>query len=213
MAKSPKSSVARVRRCACRAQRLDARHRALGLVLLAVALQHAHRLAVAEVAPQLLLEELRVGRDHRVGRAQDVAGAAVVLLQRDDLELRVVLRQPLQVVDGGAAPAVDALVVVAHGGEGRARRPAPSAARTARRWCPGTRPPARGRTAPASARALRRRAAAAPAAGRSGRRSPPPGRPPAAPGTGASRARPRARRRWRRRPRRRRRPGPGSSTG
>jgi hypothetical protein len=65
---------------------LDARHGALGLVLLAVALEHAHRLAVAELAPQLLLEELRVLRDHRVGRAQDVAGAAVVLLQRDDLQ-------------------------------------------------------------------------------------------------------------------------------
>jgi hypothetical protein len=79
-----------------------------------------HRLAVAELAPQLLLEDLRVLRDHRVGRAQDVAGAAVVLLQRDDLQLRVVQRQALQVVDGGAAPAVDALVVVAHRGERRA---------------------------------------------------------------------------------------------
>jgi hypothetical protein len=30
-------------------------------VLLAVALDHAHRLAVAELAPQLLLEQLGVG--------------------------------------------------------------------------------------------------------------------------------------------------------
>ena len=54
-----------------------------------------------------------------VGRAQDSAGGAVVLLQRDDLQSRIVLRQALEVVDGGATPAVDALVVVAHGGKRR----------------------------------------------------------------------------------------------
>ena len=90
------------------AQRLDARDGALGLVLLAVALHHLHRLAVAQVAPELLLEDLRVERDHLVGRAQDRAGGAVVLLQRDHLERRVLGRQALEVVDGGAAPAVDA---------------------------------------------------------------------------------------------------------
>jgi hypothetical protein len=67
-----------------RAQRLDAGHGAFGLVLLAVALQHAHRLALAQFAEQRLGVELGVGRDDRVGRAQDGAGAAVVLLQRDD---------------------------------------------------------------------------------------------------------------------------------
>ena len=102
-------------------QRLHARHRAFGLVLFAVALDHAYRLAVAELAPELFLEDLRVGRDHVVGGLQDVAGRAVVLFERDDLELRIVLRQALQVVDGGAAPAVDALVVVTDRGEHRPR--------------------------------------------------------------------------------------------
>ncbi len=104
------------------AQRLDARHGTLGLVLLAVALNHLHRLAFAVVAPQLLGEDLRVQRDHFIGRAQDGAGGAVVLLQRDHLQRGVLGRQALQVVDGGAAPAVDALVVVAHGREARTFR-------------------------------------------------------------------------------------------
>jgi hypothetical protein len=88
-------------------------------VLLAVALDDTHRLAVAEVAPQLLLEQLRVVADDRVGGAQDVAGRAVVLLERDHLELRELLRQAAQVLDRRAAPAVDALVVVADRGEHR----------------------------------------------------------------------------------------------
>ncbi len=102
------------------AQRLDARHGALGLVLLVVAGHHAHRLALAQFAEQRLGEQLGVRPDDVVGRAQDGRGGAVVLLQLDDLELRKVLRQLLQIVQRGAAPAVDALVVVAHGGEARA---------------------------------------------------------------------------------------------
>ena len=99
------------------ADRQDARGRPLGLVLLLVALDHLDRLALAELAPELLLEDLRVQRDDVVRGGQDRAGGAVVLLQRDDLEVRIVLRQALEVLDGGAAPAVDALVVVAHRGE------------------------------------------------------------------------------------------------
>jgi hypothetical protein len=106
-----------VRRRPTGAQRADARDRTLGFVLLAVALHERHRLALAELAPQLLGKELGVGRDHVVGRAQDGARGAVVLLERDDLEPRVVLRQALEVVQRRAAPAVDALVIVAHGGE------------------------------------------------------------------------------------------------
>jgi hypothetical protein len=83
-------------------------------VLLAVALDHPHRLALAQVAPQLLREQLGVQADHLVGRAQDGAGGAVVLLQLDDLQAGEVLGQALEVLDRGAAPAVDALVVVAH---------------------------------------------------------------------------------------------------
>ena len=211
--------VAELDLAALAAQRLDARHRAFGLVLLAVAFEHAHRLAVAQRAPQLLLEQLRVAGDHVVGRAQDVAGGAVVLLQRDQLQPGKVLRQPPQVVDGGAAPAVDALVVVAHRGE-------QAVAAFVRVFDQRLQQLVLHRVGvldfvdqhvvelllPLGC-APRRRAAAASAAGRSGRRSPPPERPTAAARRPASRARPRARRRWR--PRRRRRPhrAPGSSTG
>ena len=51
---------------------------------------------------------------------QDGAGGAVVLLQLDDGEVGKVLPQPLEVLQRGAAPAVDGLVVVAHGSEARA---------------------------------------------------------------------------------------------
>jgi hypothetical protein len=99
------------------ADRFDVRDRALGLVDLVVALDGAHRIAAAELAPELLLVELRVVADHRIGGAQDAAGRAVVLLQRNHLQRRIVGRQALQVVERRAAPAVDALVVVADGGE------------------------------------------------------------------------------------------------
>ena len=92
-------------------------HGALGLVRLVVAGQHRDGLALAQLAPELLLEQLGVGGDDVVGGAQDGARAAVVLLERDDLERRVVGRQALEVLQRRAAPAVDALVVVAHRGE------------------------------------------------------------------------------------------------
>ena len=207
-------------RRAARAQRLDPGDRALGLVDLVVALDQRDRIAGAEVAPELLLVELGVVADDGVGRGQDAAGRAIVLLERDDPQLRVVGRQTLQVLDRRAAPAVDALVVVADRGEvGRARRRAASAARTGRRWCPGTRRPGCSAGARARRRAPRHRARAAWPAGRSGRRSRPPGTPRAAPRSVPSRARRRARRRRRdrrshpraRRPRRRRQRGRGSS--
>ena len=112
--------IAVVRREAFAAQRLQACHRTFGFMFFAVRLDQRHRLAIAELAPQLLLEDLRVAGDDVVGRAQDRSGAAVVLLERNHLQLRIVDRQALQVVDRRAAPAVDALIVVAHGGEHRA---------------------------------------------------------------------------------------------
>ena len=103
------------------AQALDACHHALGFVFFAVAIDHAHRLALAQFAEQRLRVELGVGSDHIVGRAQNGAGRAVILFELDDLERRVIDRQPLEVVQRGAAPAVDRLVVVAHRREAPAR--------------------------------------------------------------------------------------------
>ena len=105
------------RRVAGRAQALDAGDGAVGLVLFAVAIDHAHRLALAQLAEQRFGEQLGVRANHVVGGAQDGAGGAVVLLQLDHLQRGKVQRQLFQVVQRGAAPAVNALVVVAHGGE------------------------------------------------------------------------------------------------
>src|SRR3546814_9433824 len=51
--------------------------------------------------------------DHRIGSVEDVGAGAVVLLQPDGLRAREVLEELLHVLDLGAAPAVDRLVVVA----------------------------------------------------------------------------------------------------
>ena len=52
--------------------------------------------------------------DDGVGRVQDVLGGAVVLLQPDDPGALVLLLEGEDILDGGAAEAVDGLVVVAH---------------------------------------------------------------------------------------------------
>src|SRR5256885_5792441 len=62
-------------------------------------------------------------RDYKVTGVQTCALPILVLLQLDHLELRELHRQLLEVVQRGAAPAVDALVVVAHGGEAGAGGP------------------------------------------------------------------------------------------
>ncbi len=104
-------------RVAGRFQGQNAGHGAFGLVLFGVAGLHAHGFALAQFAEQGFGKQLGVGANHMVGRAQDGAGGAVVLLQLDDLQLREVLRQAFQVVQRGPAPAVNALVIVAHGGK------------------------------------------------------------------------------------------------
>ncbi len=102
------------------AQALDARYGAFGLMLFAVSVHQPHRLAFAQIAPQVFRKQLGVEADHIIGGAQDGAGGAVVLLQLDDLEGREIKGQIFQVVQSGAAPAVDRLVVVADGGKTRA---------------------------------------------------------------------------------------------
>ena len=51
--------------------------------------------------------------DDLIGSVEDVGGAAVVLLQLDDHSVRIVLLKIENVADIRAAPAVDALVVIA----------------------------------------------------------------------------------------------------
>jgi hypothetical protein len=93
----------------------------LGLLFPILADADGDRVAVAEVGPQLLVEQLLVVRNQGVGRLEDAYRRAVVLFELDHLQVQVVARQPAQVLDVGAAPAVDRLVVVADGREGGAR--------------------------------------------------------------------------------------------
>ena len=136
------------------------------------------------------------------GGGEDMAGGAVVALQPDDLGAGKVLLEAQDVVDLGAAPAIDRLVVVADAADVGRSPPARAAAATdtGRRWCPGTRRPACSGSGADSRRARRgsRGTGAAPrAAGRRNRRRSAP--------SGASGRRRRARRPC---PRRRRRPRP-----
>ena len=94
-----------------------------GLVVLVVGHVADDGRARALVGPQVLGLAAPVLRDHRVGRGQDVLGGAVVLLEQDDLRVRVVLLELLDVADGGAAEGVDGLVRVAdHAQFGRRER-------------------------------------------------------------------------------------------
>ena len=55
--------------------------------------------------------------DHRVGGLQDGAGGAVVLLQPHRAQAGEVLAETADILDLGAAPAVDRLVVVTDDGD------------------------------------------------------------------------------------------------
>ena len=98
-------------------QRLNPGHDPLRLVLLVVTIDDAHRLPFPQFREQGFGIQLGVGLDDVVGGAQDGCRGAVVLLQLDHLELRKVLRQAAQIVQGGATPAVDRLIVIAHRGQ------------------------------------------------------------------------------------------------
>ena len=62
------------------AQRLNASHHAIGLVLFVVGIHHANRFTFTQFRKKFLRVELGVGLNHIVGRSQNGAGRAVVLL-------------------------------------------------------------------------------------------------------------------------------------
>ncbi len=76
--------------------------------------EDANAVAGSVGAPQTLIEQVGVVGDESVGGRQDAAGGAVILLQLDDFQRRVIGRQAAQVVRPRAPPRVDRLVVVAH---------------------------------------------------------------------------------------------------
>ena len=85
-----------------------------GLVQLGIGLIAGNFCAVAVVCPQRFALARGVVANDAVGRVQNVGGRAVVLLQPDDPGAAEVLFKIQNILDGGAAEAVDALVVVAH---------------------------------------------------------------------------------------------------
>jgi hypothetical protein len=95
------------------AMRLQLHDHRFGFLFVVLADADGDRIAMAEVGPQLLVEQLFVVRDQRIGRLEDAHRRAIVLFELDQLELRIVARQPAQVLDVGAAPAIDRLIVVA----------------------------------------------------------------------------------------------------
>ena len=102
-------------------QRLNARHCTLSLVFFVVSVHHAHRFTFTQLRKQSFGEQFGVGCNHVVGRAQDGTGRAVILLELDQFQIWKVLRQTLQVVQGGAAPAVNRLVIISHCRKARTR--------------------------------------------------------------------------------------------
>ena len=83
------------------------------LVLLVERAVDLDRCPLRVLGPQRLALALGVVFDDGVGRVQNGLGAAVVLLQADDLGVAVLVFKIQDVLDGGAAELVDALVVVA----------------------------------------------------------------------------------------------------
>ena len=81
-------------------------------------LKHAHGLARARVGAQVFAQALAVVRDELVGRVQDVAAAAVVLLKLDLVLHPELAHEVGHVAHACAAKGVDALVIVAHREQG-----------------------------------------------------------------------------------------------
>ena len=83
------------------------------LRVLVLDLDHAHRLALPQLAEEVLGLALAVVRDQRVRGAEDRVRRAVVLLERDRLRAAEVALELEDVADVGAAERVDRLVGVA----------------------------------------------------------------------------------------------------
>ncbi|EWS63306.1 hypothetical protein Y695_03462 [Hydrogenophaga sp. T4] len=99
--------------------------------------EHAHRLARAGVGAQVLAQAVAVVADQLVGRVEDVADAAVVLLQLDLVLHAELAHEVGHVAHARAAEGVDALVVVAHGEDRVARGREPFERRRAEHLDPG----------------------------------------------------------------------------
>ena len=89
----------------------------VGFVLLVLAGNDFDGLAFAQFRPKFFGKQLGVIFDDFVGDFENTRGGAVVLLQFDDLHLRIVFLHFAQVFHVRTAPCVDGLIVVADGGK------------------------------------------------------------------------------------------------
>ena len=86
----------------------------MGLFAFGVGLDHADLFARSGLGVALFLHSAFIVGDQAVGRAHDILGGAVVLLQPELLRFGIVFLEPEDVLDPRSAESVDALGIVAH---------------------------------------------------------------------------------------------------
>ena len=96
-------------------QILDLSHDPAGFIQIRGRLHHTHRLARTLIGTQVLAQALAVVLNQRIGAVQNIAVAAVVLLQLD-LVLHIKLAHKVaHIANTRTTERIDALVIVAHG--------------------------------------------------------------------------------------------------
>ena len=85
-----------------------------GLLAVGIGLENPDRLALVALREAVFLHAFGVADDHRIGRIDDGAGRAVVLLQLEDHGVGKILLEREDILDLGPAEGVDRLRVVAH---------------------------------------------------------------------------------------------------
>ena len=113
-------------------QRLDLLADRAGFLLAVPGAGDGDLLAGDVLGAQRLAEPAFVVRDQVRGGGEDVAGGAVVALQPDHRGAGKIVLEAQDVVDLGAAPAIDRLVVVADAADVAAR---PAASSRSQRYC------------------------------------------------------------------------------
>ena len=88
-------------------------HRARLLVIVLEALEQ-NLFAITFVRPELFPASAQVVLNYSIRRLQDGIGGAIILFELDDFDFSEVLFEVEQVRDFGAAPAVNALIVIAN---------------------------------------------------------------------------------------------------
>ena len=88
-----------------------------GLIQLVIGRIEGDGIARFPVGPQILPEAIAVVPNQRIGGGQNIPRRSVVLLKPHQLHVAQILLEAMDVLNPGSAPAVDGLVIVAHGGD------------------------------------------------------------------------------------------------